>query len=155
LKTFITAVALAAAFAVAGCGDDKKSDSGSNGALSYSEFDKQANAICKENNDKTKPLSSKFTGSAQNDAPLFDTAVPAIKDGVAKFKELKPPPELQSTFDEFTASADQQIAATATAQSAAKTGDDAAYQQALKELQKIGQEGDVLASKLGAVECTK
>lgn len=158
MKTFITAVAVAAALATAGCGGDdkKKSDSGSsdsNRALSYDEFGQKANAICTATNAKVKPLSEKFTGSAANDAPLFDTVLPAIKDGVAQFKKLKPPSELQAPFDEFISISDQQIAASATAQTSAQTGDDAVYQEALEELQGLDEQSDLAASKLGAAEC--
>jgi hypothetical protein len=146
-----------AALAIAGCGgsDKKKSDSGSNGALSYSQFGQKANAICKAANDKVNPLSSKFTGQAANDAPLYDTVIPTIKDGVAQFKKLQPPAELKASYDEFIAVSDQQITADEAAQTAAKSGDDAAYQQALSALKPLSAKSNAAASKLGAAECAK
>jgi hypothetical protein len=160
LKTSFTAVAVMAMLAVAGCGssDKKKSSSGSsgsNGALSYSDFGKQASAICKTANDKANALSSKFTGSAANDAPLFDTIVPAIQDGVAQFKKLKPPAELKAPYDEFIAVSDQQVTADQAAQTAAKSGDDAAYHQALLALKPLDAKSKAAASQLGAAECAK
>jgi hypothetical protein len=160
LKTSFTAVAVMAMLAIAGCGssDKKKSSSGSsgsNGALSYSDLDKQANTICKAATDKVAPLSSKFTGQAANDAPLYGQLLPVAKDRLAKLKALKPPAELKTTFDQYIALENGQITAAASVQSAAQSGDDAAYKQALLVLKKGGIKSDDVASKLGAVECTK
>jgi hypothetical protein len=143
-------VAAMAALGVAGCGGGS-----SNKALSYSDFGKKADEICKTENAKIKSVSAKLTGKASTDAPVYDELIPKLQEASDKIKGLKPPDELKTNFDNFNSITGQQIALAKEAQTAAKGGDDAAYIAVLKKGQPLGKQSDSEASKLGAAECTK
>ncbi|MEA2459162.1 MAG: hypothetical protein QOC95_2134 [Thermoleophilaceae bacterium] len=136
------------ALAVAGCGGGS-----SNKALSYSDFGKQASAICKVENPKVKAASAGLTGQAKTDAPVYDKLIPALQSATGKLEALKPPSKLQSTFDQIKSLDAQQIAAAKKAQSQAKAGDQAGYVATVKSLQPLSKQSDALASKLGAAGC--
>jgi hypothetical protein len=149
-KYRLSALAAAVALVVAGCGggDDNK-------ALSYSDFGKQADQICKDSNAETKPLSDKLTGDPKNDAPILDQLVPKLQSAEDKFKGLKPPTELKADDDKFNSITDQQLTIIKKAQSDAKAGDQAAYVAGIKSLKPLAQQSNLAASKLGAAECAK
>ena len=149
-KNGLKVVAAVAALGVAGCGGGD-----SNKTLSYSDFSKQANEICKTENPKIKAVSTKLTGKATSDAPVYDELLPTLQDARDKFDDLKAPDELKPSFTTFLSLTDQLIAQAKEAQTTAKTGDDAAYVAVLKATQPIGKQADAAASKMGAVECTK
>jgi hypothetical protein len=145
----LTAVAGLAAVAIAGCGGG----SSSNKTLSYSDFGTQASAICKSANNDVKPLSQKLNGEPANDEPILGQLISKQQAAVDKFKGLKPPSELKPYVDKFTSISDQQIVIAKKAQTAAKSGDKASYQSALKELQPLSKQSDAAASKMGAKDC--
>jgi hypothetical protein len=148
-KIRLTAVAALAALGVAGCGGGD-----SNKTLSYSDFGKKANEICKDANTKVN-AAGKATGNAQTDAPILAKVIVVIKDSSKKFAELKPPTELQADFDTFKSVTEQQISQAEKAEAAAKAGDQAGYIAVIKGSQSLGKQSDAAASKLGAIECTK
>ena len=150
IKHGLKVVAVAAALAVAGCGGDD-----SNKTLSYSDFGKKADEICKDVNTKTDAIGAKLTGKVKNDAPLYDELIPAVEQGRDDFSELKPPDELKANFDNFLSITDQQIANAKKAQEAAKAGDQAGYIAIIKATQPLQQQSNAEASKLGAAECAK
>jgi hypothetical protein len=149
-KFRLSALAAAVALVVAGCGGG-----GDNKTLSYSDFSKQANQICKDSNAEVKPLSAKLNGDPKNDTPILAQVVPKIEAAATKFKALKPPTELKADFDKFISITDQQLASTKKAQASAKAGDQAAYVAELKSQKPLAQQNDLVASKLGAADCTK
>jgi hypothetical protein len=150
IKNGLKAVAVIAALGVAGCGGGD-----SNKALSYSDFGKEANAICKDVNAKTDPIGAKLTGQAATDAPVFADLVPEIQKGRDDFAKLKPPEELKPHFDKFLSITDQQIASAKEAEAAAKAGDQAGYVAIVKATGGLQTQSKVEASKLGAAECAK
>jgi hypothetical protein len=141
-------VAAVAAIGVAGCGGGS-----SNKALSYSDFSKQANDICKTSNAKSKGLN--LTGNPKADAALFDQVIPQVESARADFAKLKPPAELKADFDKFLSISDQQLANAKKAQTAAKAGDQAGFIAILKATQPLSQQSKLEGSKLGAAECAK
>jgi hypothetical protein len=143
-------VAVAAALGVAGCGGDD-----SNKALSYSDFGKEADAICADVNEKTEAIGSKITGKVETDAPVYAELLPVVQQGRDDFAELEPPDELKANFDNFLSITDQQIANAKKAEAAAKAGDQAGYIAIIKATQPIQQQSNAEASKLGAAECAK
>jgi len=144
------AVAVAgASLTLAACGGDDDSNS----QLSYADFGKEANRICKEADDKADPIGEKLTGDAQNDAPLVKQALDIQEPAIQEFKDLKPPKELQADFDTFVAISDEQLATLKKAEAAARAGDTAGYRAELKKGQARDAESDAAASRLGAAEC--
>jgi hypothetical protein len=148
-KNGLKVVAAVAALGVAGCGGS------SNKALSYSDFGKQADAICKSENAKIKPVSAKLTGKASTDAPIYDQLIPKLQDARNNIGKLKAPDALKPSFDSFLSLTDQQIAKAKESQTVAKTGNDAAYIALVKSIQPLGQQSNAAASKMGAAECAK
>lgn len=149
-KNGLKVVAAVAALGVAGCGGGD-----SNKALSYSDFSKQANEICKNVNTKTDPIGAKLTGQAATDAPVFSQLIPEIQKGRDDLGKLKPPDELKATVDSFLSTTDQQIANAKKAEAAAKAGDQAGYVALIKATQPLSAQSKVEGSKLGAAECAK
>jgi hypothetical protein len=149
-KNGLKVVAALAALGVAGCGGGD-----SNKALSYSAFGDKANDVCKTEGGKIETISSKLTGKATADAPVYDDLIPALESARDKFGDLKAPDELKPTFTEFLSLTDQQIDKAKEAQTTAKTGDDAAYVAVIKTIKPLDAQSDAAASKMGAAECTK
>jgi hypothetical protein len=145
----ITAALAVGAIAFAGCGGGGDS----NKKLSYSEFGPKAGEICTSANAGIKPISSKLNGDPANDAPLLGQLIPKLKDANDKMKALKAPDELKADFDKFNSITDEQIGVTEKAKSLAESGDQAGYQAQVQQLQSLGSESDVQASKLGAKAC--
>lgn len=143
------AVAVASVgLAACGGGDDEN-----NSQLSYADFGREANELCKKTNDRIEPLSQKATGEPQNDAPIIAQVLDIQEPAVEEFKKLKPPDELQTDYDTFVSVSDEQIAGLKEAEAAAKAGDKATYQAKLQELQPLDAESDAAASRLGAGAC--
>ena len=149
-RNALIAVVATAAIALAGCGDDKKD---SNKQLSYSGFVSEANKVCKDQDAKIDPISNKLTGQADNDAPIYEELIPKLEDARDDFAELKPPDELKPDFDKVVSLIDAQIQGAKTAQSAAQTGDQEAYDAAIAELRPLSAQTEEAQSKLGAADC--
>jgi hypothetical protein len=147
-KVRLTALAAVAMLVIAGCGGGD-----SNKTLSYSDFSKQANDICKEADANTS--GQKLTGQAKTDAPVFKELLDKQQASIDKFKDLKPPKELQSDFDKFNSISDQQVAAAKEASDLASKGDQAAYVAKIKEIQQspLQEQSKIEGSKLGAAAC--
>jgi hypothetical protein len=143
-------VAALAALGLAGCGGGD-----SNKTLSYSDFGKKADEVCASEGAKIKLSSAKLTGNPKTDAPIYDELIPKLKAARDKFKALKPPDALKADFDRFNSLTDQQIAGAEAAQAAAKTGDRAAYIQAVRAIGPLNQQSNLAASKLGSAVCAK
>jgi hypothetical protein len=146
-KRLIAITAACASIAVAGCGGS------SNKALSYSDFSKQADNICKTQNVKIKATSSKLTGDPATDVPVWGTLIPQLQAAGDKIKTLKPPDQLKATFDQFNSLTDQQIAAAKKSEAAAKAGNKAAYIATINAAKPLGQQSNLAGSKLGAADC--
>jgi hypothetical protein len=160
MKKVLTAAAVVATMALVACGGSDKKDksdstaaSSSNKALSYSDFGTQADALCAKVTATTKPVGDKITGQAASDAPLLKELLPKLEAGIETFKQLKPPAELQDTFDQFNAISDQQVAKTKEAEGFADAGDQESYVASLGDLQTLAAQSDALGSQLGAPAC--
>jgi hypothetical protein len=150
IRLFAAAAAVVVTGALAGCGGGD-----SNKTLSYGDMSAQANQICNDVNPEIKSLSQKLTGKASTDAPVLDQIIPKLDDAIGRFKDLNPPDELKADYDRFISTSDAQIALDKKAQAAAKSGDQQAYEAALKELKasSYDSQNDEAASKLGAKAC--
>jgi hypothetical protein len=150
----VTAGTVLSALALAGCGGGDDSGS-SNGELSYSDFGKQANAICKEERAKTQPQAEKLTGDSTKDKAVWAQLLPDLTAGYDRFEALKPPEELQPDFDRFNAAHQETLTLAEEAKAAADQGDEESYAHAFKALQDHPDRAAAAGSKLGAAECAK
>ena len=148
MRQGLKVVAAVAALGVAGCGGGS-----SNKTLSYSDFSKQANDICKATNQKSQ--GQKLTNDLQADAVTLGTLIPAVESARAEFGKLKPPDALKADFTEFLSITDQQIANAKKAQAAAKANDKAGFIAALKATAPLQPQSKAAGSKLGAADCAK
>lgn len=147
-KPKMLAIAGVAALAIAGCGDDE-----SNTALSYDDYTKRVNQLCKSVNDDLKAEAKGLTGEAGKDADIIAAIIPKVEDANEDFGGLTPPEELQAAADDFAAGNERQLEVDREAADAAKAGDQQAYEAALEKLQKLDVEGDKNAAALGAEAC--
>jgi hypothetical protein len=142
-------VAAVAVLGVAGCGGSDDS----NKTLSYSDFSKQANEICKTANDKS--AGAKLTNDLKANAAVLDQQIPNVESALADFKKLNPPDELKPDFDKFLSISEQQLASAKKARDAAKAGDQTGFVAALKAAVPLQAQSHEAGSKLGAAECAK
>ncbi|MFY9580751.1 MAG: hypothetical protein WAQ33_15670, partial [Gaiellaceae bacterium] len=143
-----------AAFAIvvlvllAGCGGG-----GGSSRLSKSEFDAKANAIC----DKYQAMIN-AVGQPQSvtDVPGYiDKVLPLLREGTSKLDALKPPADLQSTFDEWRQIQRDQVDEAVALKKAADKGDAAEVSRIANEASAKNKRSNELASQLGAKTCAK
>jgi hypothetical protein len=139
--------ALVGVFALlaAGCGG------GGEEPLSKAEFQSQANAICAK---YEKQLKAVGTPSSIEEIPdLVEQALAILNKEIDEIAALNPPEDLQSDFDKMIAASNKTKAAADDLSAAAKSGDQAAVQQALEDGNAASKEADQLADGLGLSEC--
>ncbi len=137
----------AAAVAVAGCsggggGDDR---------LSKDEFIAQADAICKEANEKLDALGE--PASFEEVASLAGDAIAIQEDAIAQLRALEPPAEDEATLNEAYALLDRQVEVGRQIQEAAAAGDAAKIEELVAEIEPIDEEADQIAADYGLEEC--
>jgi hypothetical protein len=119
--------------------------------LSREEFESQANAICAKYQKQLKALGSP---SSLDEIPdLVEQALAILNKEVDEIAALNPPEKLQSDFDKMIAASNKTKAAADDLSAAAKSGDQAAVQQALEDGNAASKEADQLATGLGLSEC--
>jgi hypothetical protein len=112
-------VAVTAAFA-AGCGGGGSSTSatgasGTSGAsgsapLSKDDYVSQANAVCKESNDKIASMQAPASNQLSDVQATVKEELPVNQDAYNRFTALTPPTELQAKADQLAALGKGQIA---------------------------------------------
>jgi excinuclease UvrABC ATPase subunit len=133
---------------IAGCGGS------SNSKLSYAAFSAAADKICSNANAQSKSAGAGVTGEATAaNAAKIDKIVPIAQDALKKFQALKGPDSLQAAAQTAEDNLNQQIKAAQDASTAAKAGDQAAYNAALLQLQSLSNSAKTAGSKLGAKNC--
>lgn len=142
------AALVAAALGAAACGGG---GGGEGERLTKAEYIAQADAICKDVNDRLDALGA--AESIEEFAELAASAVEIQEDGLADLKELKPPEEDQATIDEALALLDQQLALSQQIQEAAAAGDEAKVEELIAQIEPIDSEADQLAVEYGLTEC--
>ena len=133
------------ALLAAGCGG------GGEEPLSKAEFQSQANAICAK---YEKQLKAVGTPTSIEEIPdLVEQALAILNKEIDEIAALNPPEDLQSDFDKMIAASNKTKAAADDLSAAAKSGDQAAVQQALEDGNAASKEADQLAAGLGLSEC--
>ena len=144
-KALARAVAVLVLAALAGCG-------GSGGdRLSRAEFISQADAICTEYEEKLNAL-----GTPQNTeelAEFADKALPIAEDGRDELGELRPPEDLQDTYDAWLEQGDRAIQIVEDLREAAEDGDTAEIQRIAREAEAADTEANRLAEQIGFEQC--
>ena len=146
----------------AGCGDDEDSASttpttaAESAARGYDETIAAVNDVCKRGNAEIDKLGEKVTGEAgQADADAINDIVEAEDKYIEEFEAIEPDPKLEAPLDAFVTAIKAQQDATRAAAEAAATGEQKAYDAALKGIGEIDKTSDAAARTLGATECAK
>jgi hypothetical protein len=153
------------ALAFAGCGGGSSTSttgaSGASGAsgstpLSQSDFVSQANAACKEGNDKIEALKTLPPNPDLNDlATVTEQQIPIANEVYGKLSAITPPSDLQSKYDAYLANGKSQIGVAQQVVSAAKSGDTSQLQTLAQKLSANTDQGNAEAKALGLDECAK
>jgi hypothetical protein len=133
------------AFAAASCGGGSR--------LSKPEFDAKADAICKK---YTGKINSVPAPKSINDVPAYVGKVkPLIERGVDEIAALKPPRELQSTYDTWLSTQRVALNQADELRRAAQKNDFPGVNRVIKLLDERNKRGNELAAQLGARTCAK
>jgi hypothetical protein len=154
---------LATGLIVAGCGGGSSSTTGASGAsgasgaagsapLSKQEFVSQANAICKDANDKILAMKPPASNQLSDVQATIKEELPANQEAYNKFSALTPPTELQPQFNKLVAAGKAQVAL---AQQLVKTNDVNAANAIIAKAKALGSRFDSTAQSMGLSECAK
>jgi len=148
--TRVTPLALTAlAITAVGCGGG----GGGGKTLSKSEFQTQANAICKKFNTEVDKL-----GAPSNfeEIPAFtDKALALSDDALDKLGDLNPPKEFQDDWDQWLEYGSQLHDTADELKSAAKNKDQEALKAAGEKADARDKKSDPIAVKLGLPACAQ
>ena len=138
-----------AALFLAACGGG----GGGGGAqsLTAEEFRQQADAICKQYEDKLSELGS--PSSLEDLGTFIDEAVPIIEEGNSKLSELEPPDDLSGDWGRAMELQDQNLQVARDLQKAIHDNDTARIQELVTKLDTTDAESTRLARKVGLEDC--
>jgi len=142
----LTPLAIAAlALGATACGGDDK--------LSKEEFAKKAEAICKEYENKVEAVEEPQNAQDADDAAQYlDEVTPIVEEGVAKLKDLEPPEDVKSDWDDYIESSEQGTKLLKESAEKANAKDPSGLQD-LQQLDAITAKGKAAAKKVGATGC--
>jgi hypothetical protein len=148
MRSGLAIVACAAALILAACGGG---GGGGGQSLTADEFRQQADAICKQYEDKLNELGSP---SSLDDLGAFvDKAVPIIEEGNNKLQDLKAPDEFSADWDRAMELQDKNLQVARDLQEAIHDNDTARIQDLVSQLDATDSESTRLARKVGLEKC--
>jgi hypothetical protein len=142
-------IAIAAAFFLAACGGG--GGGGGSQSLSADEFRQQADAICKQYEDKLSELGSPSSLADLGD--FIDKAVPIIAEGNNKLAELEAPDDLSGDWDRAMELQDENLQVARDLQKAIHDNDTARVQELVSKLDTTDAESTRLARNVGLENC--
>jgi hypothetical protein len=149
MRSGIAILAGAAALFLAACGGGGGAGGGQ--SLSAEEFRQQADAICKQYEDKLNELDS--PSSLDDLADFVDKAVPILEEGNNKLAELEAPDDLSGDWDRAMELQDENLQVTRDLQKAIHDNDTARVQELVSKLDATDAESTRLARKVGLESC--
>jgi hypothetical protein len=144
LLAIVTGVAALFLVACGGGGGDGQS-------LSAEEFRQQADAICKQYEDKLSELGS--PSSLDDLGNFIDEAVPIIEEGNDKLSELEPPDDLSGDWGRAMELQEQNLQVARDLQKAIHDNDTASVQDLVSQLDATDAESTRLARNIGLEDC--
>jgi hypothetical protein len=145
----IAIAAGAAAFFLAACGGGGGGGGGQ--SLNAEEFRQQADAICKQYEDKLSELGSP---SSLDDLSAFvDKAVPILAEGNDKLAELEAPDDLSADWDRAMELQEENLQVARDLQKAIHDNDTARIQELVSKLDATDAESTRLARNVGLENC--
>ncbi len=133
---------VAIALLAAGCGDDR---------LTKEEYIAQADAICKEGNEKMLALA--VPTGLEEVAELAGQAIEIQEQAVADLRALKPPEADEAILNEAYDLLDRQIEIGKQIQAAAEAADQAKIQELFPQIDSVNRQATQIAKDYGLVEC--
>lgn len=145
-KAAVLPLGAGVALFVAACG-------GGGSALSKSEFDAKANAICAK---YTKKIDAVPGPRNINQVPAYVVLVkPYVERGVDELASLEPPANLRDTFASWMSTQREAITQTDELRQAAERNDLVGVNRMIQMLRDRNRRGNALAAQLGADVCAK
>jgi hypothetical protein len=135
---------LAIAVLLGGCGGD-------GGRLSQEEYVAEGEEICAKYEAEGEALAEPQSLAGFGD--FVDRAKPILERQLADFRALEPPEELQDRHDEALAVQEEGIRVLDGLKEAAAAEDEAAFQEAVDEIERIDGESERVALELGLDGC--
>jgi hypothetical protein len=148
-QALLAVVTGAAALFLAACGGGGGGGSGQ--SLTAEEFRQQADAICKQYEDKLSELGS--PSSLDDLGDFVDKAVPIIEEGNNKLAELEAPDDLSGDWDRAMELQDENLQVARDLQKAIHDNDTARVQELVSKLDTTDAESTRLARKIGLENC--
>jgi hypothetical protein len=145
MRVGLALVATLATTALAGCGG------GGSESLSADEFRQQADAVCKEFEQKLDDLGT--PSSADELGSFVDKAIPIIEDGNDALADLEPPEELAADWNRALELQNENLGVARDLQDAIHDNDLAKAQELVTKLDETDAESTALARKIGLEEC--
>lgn len=142
------ALGVAAAFTLAACGSSSSAPS----TLTKAEWVTQANAICKDLNDRSSAI--KPTSEADLGPAITKVAALSAED-IVKLAALKPPAEIQADVTTMITAYESVNKGFQDAAAKVAAGDVPSAAKLMESASAAGPTGDAAANKLGATECSK
>lgn len=148
--------------AVVGCGGGSRSSTtGASGAsgqaggqpLSKAEFISQADAICKDLNDRVAALPAMTSTQAAISTLTQENRMNRI--ALSKLAALQPPSNLQDDWSQSVSDSKATFPAAEELPSAFKSGDAAKVRELYAEINAKGKASNALARKIGLTACAK
>ncbi len=136
-----------AAATAAGCGGG---GGGGDERLTKEEYIAEADAICKEANDKLDALGEPTLGNFEQ---YISDAEGIARDQLAKLRALSPPAEDEETLNSAYDLIERQIELALEGSEALKNQDQAAFERVSGEIEQINAEADQIAQDYGLQEC--
>jgi hypothetical protein len=147
MRVGVALLATLATLVLAACGGG----GGGSESLSADEFRQQADALCKEFEQKLDDLGT--PSSADELGSFVDNAIPIIEDGNDALAELEPPEELAADWDRALELQKQNLEVARDLQDAIHDNDLTKVQELVTKLDETDAESTALARKIGLEEC--
>lgn len=139
------AVAVTAVLAAVGCGGGNR--------LSKAEFTTKVNGLCSKYETKIDAATRDVGDSPAEIGKAVDKAIPIFDEALADFDAVKPPKDLDSRYDDWKKTNDEQLKAIKALGAAAKKNDQQGAQSAVARLDTLNKDSSRLANELGLKRC--
>ena len=143
MRALLALVLVACATVVAACGGSSR--------LSRDDFAAKANGVCRKYNDELRSLPQ--PRSASEFADFVHKGKSLVKQEIGELRRLKPPSDLQPSFDRMLAAADRGLPILDRMETAARGGDLKKAQDLDQQLSAADQQANATARRLGLATC--
>lgn len=152
MRTLRVGLAVAAAFAVAGCGGDD-GDGGDDGPLTKAQLSKQASAICKDYAEQGEDLGQPDFADPESAKAYFDKAADLARQQQDGLSGLEPGDAEQENFDKLVTASGAAVGVLEDLGAAVADNDREGIAELIQDLTNVSQDLDEAANAVGANAC--